>query len=151
MAAILNGILTIVRAKTFGVSANDFGYIGGGLFGGLWGATVDAQEAAKMQEYQLAKGLKQTQDYLACVMESQVSGALYQINERMDNDRVSMFNSAIQGIVSYQSDNCAAHNCLNATMVCVVGIRVVCQTQHMIINLDRSSHPSATRLLALRA
>ena len=136
VSAIFEGIMSIVRAKTFGGVANDLGYIGGGLFGGIWGATVDAQEEAKMSDYKMAKGLQQTQDYLACVMEAQVSGAVYQLNERMDNDRITAFNNAIQGIVSYMGDNCQAHNCLNATevkftnaIVCVcvcVCVRAIC-------------------------
>lgn len=112
VASILDGILTAVRAKIapFGERSNAFGYIGGGLFGGIWGAAVDAQEPAKMDEYNLAKGLQSTQDYLACVMEAQVSGAVYQLNERMDNDKINAFNGAIKAITDYMSDNCAAHN-----------------------------------------
>lgn len=117
IASILDGAFTFIRAKSFGDMFNSAGYIGGGLFGGIWGAAVDAQEPAAMADYKLAKGLQQTQDYLACVMESQVSGAVYQLNERMDNDRINSFNNAIQGVVSYMNDNCAAHNCLNASMV----------------------------------
>lgn len=98
-----------MRAKNWGEAANNVGYLAGGLFTGLWGAT-HAQEQAKWAEYKLQMNFKQNQDYLACVMESQVSNAVYQVGQRMDNDKIDSFNNAINGVVSYIQDNCDAHN-----------------------------------------
>lgn len=67
----------------------NIGYMAGGLFAGIWGA-AEAKDTSKYQEYQLQKSFKQTQDYLACVMESQVSNAVYQIGQRMDRTFVCL-------------------------------------------------------------
>ncbi|NBU64545.1 MAG: hypothetical protein EBS29_08610 [Chloroflexia bacterium] len=82
-------------------------------------------------------------------MEAQVSNAIYQLNERMDADKVNAFNEAIQGIVNYMQDNCGQHNCLNATTVrCVCVIFSSLPTPFLF---NRSSPPSATAQWARRA
>ena len=60
---------------------------------------------------------KQQQDYLACVMDAQVSNAVYQLNQRMDDDRISNFNQAVAAVLSLLNENCPAHNCINASTI----------------------------------
>lgn len=103
-------------AKALPVGVQAFGNIGGALFSGIWGAT-HAQDTSAFQEYKLQLSFKKNQDYLACVMEAQVSDALYQVNQRMDDTHVDNFNSAIAAVLTELDFNCAAHNCLNATDV----------------------------------
>lgn len=59
-------------------------------------------------------------DYLACVMESQISELTYTTKQLFDNTTLSNFNAAVAGISTYVSENCAARNCLNASRVRVM-------------------------------
>lgn len=102
--------------KGFPDSVNEFGKIGGAMFSGIWGAAT-AQDTSDFQRYKMEMAFKQQQDYLSCVMEAQVSNAAYQINQRMDDDKIEGFNQAIAAVLLDLRDNCGAHNCLNASRV----------------------------------
>ena len=58
---------------------------------------------------------KQSTDYLACVMKSTVTQLANEGRQYMDDTRITEFDNAISGVVTYIADNCGAHNCLNAS------------------------------------
>lgn len=88
----------------------------GGLLNGIWGAT-HAENPSKMAEYKMQKDLKQMGDYLSCVMEGQVSNAVYKIEQRMDQQLIDSFNNAVNGIVTGMTRDCMQRNCLNFTNI----------------------------------
>lgn len=117
MKAIIDGFFTFLRAKAFGDNIASIGYIGGGLFTGIYGAST--AQTSEWEKYEQQKMFKQSTDYLACVMESSISQLAYDGRQYMDDTRIIEFDNAISGVVTYMADNCGAHNCLNASKVCV--------------------------------
>ena len=113
MRAIVDGMFVFLRAKVFGDNIASLGYIGGGLFMGIYGASTS--QTSEWAQYEQQKMFKQSTDYLACVMEASISQLAYEGRQYMDDTRITEFDNAISGVVTYIADNCGAHNCLNAS------------------------------------
>jgi hypothetical protein len=50
-------------------------------------------------------------------MDAQVSNAVYQLNQRMDDDHIDNFNQAVAAVLTSLEYNCPAHNCINASTI----------------------------------
>lgn len=108
-AAIIAGIANAMISPIFSDAFQTFGYMGGGLFTGIFGS-VEAQDESEWTRYQQQKDLQQQQDYLACIMESQISQVAYEGKQYFDNTRIAQFNNAVSGVVTFISESCSAHN-----------------------------------------
>eukprot|EP00887_Chlorella_sp_A99_P007379 scaffold2.g7379.t1 len=127
---ILGGATDLMRARStgdrgfpydvgFSAHANALGYMGGGVVGaafGIIGAFTQGDQQAQMVSH-LEADLSKVQDYIVCKVQSIVTDAVYEIEQTMQDEDLTAFEAAVDGILAQLQQNCERDNALNYTAV----------------------------------
>lgn len=114
----MKGIYKILKVATeFAKGFNtDFptwlGYIGTGIFQDFVDASDGFGGSSQWAIYQLDQDLRQTDDYLSCLMTALINQAVYNIEHYISDQDLVKFNQQLQGMTSSITEHCGQLNCM---------------------------------------